>query len=66
VKIINLISDMQKESLAARLAKKTIGFVPTMGFLHEGHATLIEQARKENDMVVLSIFVNPQIGRAHV
>lgn len=59
MKIINLISDMQTESLAARLANKTIGFVPTMGFLHEGHATLIEQARKENDMVVLSIFVNP-------
>ena len=37
----------------------TIGFVPTMGFLHQGHAALIERARNENDIVILSIFVNP-------
>ncbi|HWO95498.1 MAG TPA: pantoate--beta-alanine ligase [Bacillus sp. (in: firmicutes)] len=59
MKVIRNISDMQAAMKQERRNGKTIGFVPTMGYLHEGHLTLLQKAREANDIIVLSIFVNP-------
>ncbi|MBP3040137.1 pantoate--beta-alanine ligase [Bacillaceae bacterium Marseille-Q3522] len=59
MKIITNRMEMQETIKNEKKANQSIGFVPTMGFLHEGHQALMRQARTENDIVVLSIFVNP-------
>ncbi|WP_455670658.1 pantoate--beta-alanine ligase [Phocaeicola faecalis] len=59
MKLVHTIKELQSELNALRSIGKTIGLVPTMGALHAGHASLVKRAVAENDVVVVSDFVNP-------
>ena len=56
---VETIAELRRLLDAKRAAGRTVGFVPTMGFLHDGHLSLMRRARADNDVVVASIFVNP-------
>lgn len=64
MQIIESVTQMQEMALAARRAGEAVALVPTMGYLHDGHASLMRAGRKEGGLLVASIFVNPtQFGR---
>ncbi len=58
-KVVRKVSDMKKLAAEMRSRRRKIALVPTMGFLHEGHLALIEEARRQASFVVVSVFVNP-------
>lgn len=59
MKVFNKIVELQNELFCVRKDGKDIGLVPTMGALHEGHASLVERSVRENDVTVVSVFLNP-------
>ncbi len=59
MQVVNTVQDLKKWVQSTTQSGRSIGLVPTMGFLHEGHMALVEAAKAENDVVAMSIFVNP-------
>lgn len=59
MKIVETVEEVRAQVKAWRKEGFSVGLVPTMGFLHEGHKSLIDRAVAENDKVVVSVFVNP-------
>ena len=59
MEVITSIAELRQRLMIQRKTGRSIGFVPTMGYLHQGHISLVTRARAENDLVVVSLFVNP-------